>query len=591
MTFQIGLMLLILGITLILFTFEWFAIDIIAIGVLLVLVLTGLLPAEKAFAGFGSDTVIMITGLLILTAALVRTGVVETAGRILLRRTGGNNDKVVLMVMTASATLSSFMSNTAATAFFVPVVMGLARRIKISASKLLMPLAFASILASSVTLVGTSTNVVVSGIITQYGMKPMHMFELTAVGIPIVIVGIGYMFWIGRHLVPERGATEELTEEFNLKPYLTQVHILPSSPWINKTLAETAMGRDLGLTVLRVSRANEAVIAPTAELVIQQDDILLIEGQRDDILKITDAARIGVEPDVMLSDTDLEAKDTHLAEVIVLPRSSLLGRRLVGARLREQYGIQVLAIHRQEITLHRNIGAIPLRLGDVLLVQGTASKLADLERNNTFRILDTYEDKTPHQRRASQAILIFGGVLLLATLNLTTLPVAMLIGTLLVFLTRCITPEEAYHEVDWKIVILIGSMLAFGNAMEHTGTAQYLAGQIARLGVASNPVWLLGGFFLLTVFLTQPMSNQAAAVVILPVAIQTAYHLGLNPRTFAMMIAVAASTSYITPLEPACLMVYGLGHYRFLDFLKVGSLLTLVVFLIAIGLVPLIWPL
>jgi di/tricarboxylate transporter len=287
---------------------------------------------------------------------------------------------------------------------------------------------------------------------------------------------------------------------------------------------------------------------------------------------------------------DLQTKDLRLAEVILLPRSPLIGRMISSLELRGQSGIQVLAIHRHEETIHSQISQVRLRMGDVLLVQGPQGSLASLDRDNTFRILGTVDERIPNPKRARLALIIFTGAIALAAFNLVSLPVAVLLGSLLAFLTRCITPQEAYNDVEWRAIILIGCMLAFGTAMEYTGTASYLANNIVNLVGAANPAWLLGGFFLLTVALTQPMSNQAAAVVIFPVAIQTALQLGLNPRTFAIMIAIAASTSYITPLEPACLLVYGLGQYRFIDFIRVGFLLTILVFLIAIFMVPLIWP-
>jgi di/tricarboxylate transporter len=338
-------------------------------------------------------------------------------------------------------------------------------------------------------------------------------------------------------------------------------------------------------------RDESVMIAPTAETRLKEEDVLLVEGQRDQILKIKDVVGVRVEGEAALSDPDLQVEDMQLAEVILLPRSPLIGRRLIGIDMRDQFGLQVLAINRHEETIHRKISQIPLQMGDVLLVQGPKATLMALERSNAFRVVGTVEHNPPNQRRAPLATIIFAASLLIAVFNLLSLPVALLLGALAAFLTRCITPEEAYREVEWKAIILIGSMLALGSAMEATGAARYLAAQIARLANGANPLWLLSGFFLLTVALTQPMSNQAAAAVVLPVAIQTALHLGLNPRTFAMMIALAASTSYITPLEPACLIVYGLGRYRFSDFLKVGFLLTLLVYGVAILLVPRVWPL
>jgi len=591
MTIQISILLLILGIALVLFSLEWVPVDIVALGVLLSLILTGLLPVEMAFAGFGNETVAMLFGLFILTAALARTGVIEIVGRALLNRISSDPSRLTLMVMASTATLSTFMSNTAAAAFFVPIVMGLSHRLRISASRLLMPVAFAAILASSMTLISTSTNIVVSGLMRQYGLASMGMFELTPVGLPVLLVGLAYMALVGRRMVPDRSKPDELTQEFELRPFLTEIVILPGSPLSGKTLAETELGREFDFTVLRITRHEGATLAPQAGVLLQQGDVLLVEGQRDQLLKIKDTVGIGLAEEVSLSDPDLQTGDMQLAEVILLPRSSLIGRRLIGIDLREQYGLQVLAINRHEATIHNKISQIPLQMGDVLLVQGSRIHMAALEKNNTFRVLGTLEDRRPNHRRAWIAVTIFIGVLILTIFNLVSLPVAVLLGALATFVTRCITPEEAYREVEWKAIILIGCMLAFGSAMQYTGTAKYLAKLIVEMTKNANPVWLLTGFFTLTVMLTQPMSNQAAAAVVLPVALQTALHLGLNPRTFAMMIAVGASTSYITPLEPACLMVYGLGRYHFMDFLKVGSLLTVLIYFVAIILVPLVWPL
>ncbi len=591
MTLEIATLLIILGIALVLFSFEWVSVDIVALGVLISLVLTGLIPAEMAFAGFGNETVIMILGLFILTAALARTGVIEIVGRALMSRIKGDPSRLTLMVMGAAAAMSSFVNNTACAAFFAPVVMGLSRRMRISASRLLMPMAFAIILASSMTLISTSTNIMVDGMMRQYGLQPMGMFELTPVGIPVLLVGLVYMLLVGRRIVPDRSNPDELTQEFELRPFLTEMVILPGSALGGKTLAESGLGREYDFTVLRITRMDGAHLAPLGDVRLQQGDVLLVEGQRDQLIQVKDRVGIGLAEQVSLSDPDLQTGDIQLAEVILLPRSPLIGRHLTGVDMREQYGLQVLAINRHEATLHQKISQTPLQMGDVLLVQGSRFNLAAQEKNNTFRVIGTIEDKRPNHRRAWLAMTIFIGALLLAIFNVVSLPISVLIGTLLAFATRCITPEEAYREVEWKAIILIASMLAFGSAMQYTGTAKFLAMHIAGLAGQANPLWLLTGFFVLTVGLTQPMSNQAAAAVVLPVALQTALHLGLNPRTFAMMIALAASTSYITPLEPACLIIYGLGRYHFTDFIKVGSLLTVLVYFVAISLVPRIWPL
>lgn len=594
MTVQIGLLLAIIVVAAVLFWREKISADIIALGVLLALIFTKLLPAKEAFAGFGSDAVIMILGLLIMTTALQRTGVIDLAGRAVLSRTGDNSKWILLSIMLAAAGLSAFISNTAATAFFVPVVIGIARKSRISPSKLLMPLAFSSILTSSVTLVSTSTNIVISGMLPRYRLEPMGMFELAPVGILISIAGLLYVYFIGRRLIPDRARGADLTEQFGVRPYLSEILIQPGSSLAEKTLAEAKVGQALGLTVLRIVREKYNYLAPHSDTVLKAGDVLLVEGSQEDILKIKDVTGVEIKADVELSDPDLQAGDMALVEGIVLPGSQLIGRTLKRYRFRERTGLQVLGVNHHGQNVVEKISQVPLQLGDVLLLQGPQASLRRYHEENLFRLLnpiEQMEEKRPIVRRAPVAIGIFAFVLTLATIKMISFPVAAMLGVLLVFATRCVTPEQAYPRVEWKAVILIACMLGLGAAMEHTGTAKYLAGLLVAAAKGSSPYWLLTAFFFLAVLLTQPMSNQAAAIVVLPIAIQTALQAGLNPRSFAMMVAIAASCSYLTPLEPSCLMVYGPGRYRFRDFLKVGAGLTVLIYAIAIATVPRVWPL
>jgi di/tricarboxylate transporter len=591
-TFEILLLLIIIGIALILFSLELLPTDVIALGILLTLTLTGLLPAQVAFAGFGSDTVVMIFGLLVLTAALVRTGVADNISRTILRVVGDSHDRLLIVIMVTAGILSAFMSNTASTALFVPITLELARRLRVRASKLLMPLAFAAILSSSVTLISTSTNIVINGLITNYNMPPLGMFELTPVGIPIVVVGILYMWGIGRRMIPERKTeTELLQEDFGIRPYLAEIMILPDSSLVGKTFAEAGLGRDLDLTVLRVVRDKTHYIVPRPNLTLKAKDELLVEGQRNEILKVKETVGIAIKADIKLSDPRLQTKEMQMAEVILLPGSPLIGRTLKSLRFRQRYGLQVLGLNRRGENVFRKLSQTPLQVGDQMLVQGRRTQIKVLDADNTFHVLGAVDHQYPHRKQAPIAVGVFVGVLILAAFNVMSLPLAVLTGTLVTFLTGCITPEEAYREIAWKAIIVIGGMLALGAAMQSTGAAEFIATRIVSVVDHTNATLLLSAFFFLSLALTQPMSNQAAAVLVVPIAISTAQQLGLNPRTFAVMIAVGASCSFITPLEPASLMVYGTGRYRFLDFVKVGSLLTIVVYLIAILLVPQIWPL
>lgn len=590
MTFEIGLMIGIIILAVVLFSQERVPPDVTALGLMLLVAITGLVTPEQAFAGFGSEVVLMILGLLILTAALIQTGVVDYLGREILSRVGDNVGRFLLLLMVAAAALSAFMSNTGATAFFLPIVLSISRQLKVSPSKLLMPLAFSSILASSVTLIGTSTNLVISGLLVNAGLQPLGMFELTMVGLPILFIGLVYMLTIGKRLIPDRGFTQEYTADFDIQPYLTEIEILPGSKLIGSTLGESGLGHDLDLTVIRVIRNGEQYMAPNADLVLDSGDLLLVEGSRDVLLGIEENTGINLKPRRKIDDSDLQSEEIGLFEVVLLPNSKMIGRTMQDLKFRERYNLQVLGINRSGEQIHEMLSQVRLSSGDELLVQGDRSKLMILDRENTLRLIRPVRWRALRGKQAILAGTLFVLPLVLAGLNIVPLAVSVLTAAFLAFVTRIITPEEAYRSVEWRLLILIGSMLALGQAMQVSGTADFLAQQIVAITANFNPLWLLAGFFILSMLLTQPMSNQAAAVVVVPVAIQLALQLGLNPRTFAVMIAVGASSSFLTPLEPATLLVYGPGKYKFTDFTKVGLLLTVLILILSIILVPIFWP-
>jgi di/tricarboxylate transporter len=589
MNLQIGLVMGTVVAAMVLFSIERIPVDLTALGILLFLIITGPLPAEVAFEGFGSDVVVMMLGLLIMVAALTRTGVTDVVGRVLLNRSGDSEQETLLVVMGIAALVGAFMSNTTATAFFLPIVITMARRMKTSPAKFLMPLAFASILVSSVTLISTSTNIVVSGLMEDLDLAPIGMFELAPVGIPIAVVGIGYMFVLGRRLVPDRIPEEEI-QQMSTRLYLTEILIPEGSPLAGKTLAQSRLGAEMDLKVLRIVRDGRRYLVPRATTELEEGDVMLVEGTRESVLDVKEENGVEIKADVEFPSEEIDVAEVGLTEVVVLPSSPLTGRTLRGLDFRDRYGLQVLAINRQGESLTRKMSRIRFQVGDVLVVQGREEQIDTLESQNLFRRLSLPGVSLKRRDRAPMALGIFGAAVLAATFNVLSLPVAMLLGAVLVFATRCITPEEAYNQVSWQVLILIASMLGLGVAMEITGTATFVAHQIVQVAGRSQVFWLLSAFFGLTVLLTQPMSNQAAAAVVLPVAVQTARALGLNPRSFAMMVALAASCSYLTPLEPACLLVYGPGRYRFLDFLKVGAVPTVLIYGLCILLVPVLWP-
>lgn len=586
MTLEIAICLTILAAAILLFAWDRVPADVVALGVMLAIVLTGLLSAEKAFAGFSSDTVMMILGLLTMSAGLINTGVVEIVGRRVFDVAGRDADIFLPVIMVAIAVFSAFMSNTAATAFFVPLVIGYASKIRVSPSRFLLPLAFASILTSSVTLISTSTNLVVSDLFTRYDQPAMGMFEMAPVGIPIAIAGLVYVWAIGTRLIPQRDG-QKAEEKIGERTYQTEALVVDESPLIGKTLEDAGLVPDHGMKVVAIDRQGRKMRgAELAERALESGDELCIEGLRADLLKIKDIKGLDFKADVKLAD--FEDDETTIVEGVLLPRSPLIGQSLRSLDFKGRYGLTVLAIHRAG-SLPAALSAVRLRMGDVLLLEGTPDDVKGLERGNLFNIFGSVQTERLKLSHAPLAALIFAGAIAAATAGVASLPVAMLAGAFLMLVSRCLSPEEAYQQIEWKVLILIGSLLSLGAAMEASGTGKYMAQQLISLIGAESRYALLTCFFLLTVALTQPMSNQAAALVVFPIAMQTGLEIGVDPRPFGMMVAVAASCSYLTPLEPACLMVYGPGKYSFGDFLVVGAPLTLIIYLIAIVLVPMVW--
>ena len=593
MTPDIALCLLILAGVVLLFAWDRVPADVVALGAMLAVIATGLLPPDKAFAGFSSDTVMMILGLLIMSAGLIQTGVVEIAGRFVFDIAGRNPAIFLPVIMIAVAGVSAFMSNTAATAFFVPLVIGYAAKVRASPSKFLLPVAFSSILTSSVTLISTSTNLVVSELLTRYQQPPMGMFEMAPVGVPIAVVGLLYVWLIGVRLLPQR-EDQQAESKIGERKYQADVLVADNGPLVGKSLNQAKITGDGALTVAKLIRGEETLRRPKqiAEMELQAGDELIIEGLRADLLKIKDIEGLDFKADVHLVDEedDSAAAEPTIVEGVVLPRSPLIGQSLRSLDFKGRYGLQVLALHRAG-RVPRTISSARLRMGDVLLLQGSPDDVKALERGNLFNIFGGVEAGRLNRSRAPLAALIFAGAIAAATFKLASLPLAVLSGAFLMLLTRCLSPEEAYRQIEWKALILIGALLSLGTAMEVSGAGKYLAQQLIGVFGTDSHAALLSAFFILTVALTQPMSNQAAALVVLPIAMQTGLQLGADPRAFAMMVAVAASCSYLTPLEPSCLLVYGPGKYRFFDFFKVGAPLTVLIYLISILLVPLIWPL
>src|ERR687890_1055218 len=399
----VAIVIILLFVAVVLFATERIPIDIVTILLVIALVVTGVLTAGEAFAGFGNDIVITISGLFVLTGGLVKTGVVDLVGRRLHRIAGGNEFKLTTLIMFTAAGCASVMKNTTTTAMFVPVVLGIAQRARVQPSKLLMPLAFGAILGGTCTLIGTSTNLAVSGALAKLGqnqellqrfnitsepLAPFTMFELTPVGIAIVVVGMLYMLLLGLRLLPNRGHDESLMEQYGMRQYISEVVVVEGSPLAGKTLAEGNLSEMLDLTVIGIIRGTQGRLPPRGEEVLQEGDLLLVQGRMDDILRVKDEAGIEIRSDFELQSHDLEGGDVELFEAMVLRGSEMNGRTLRSLNFRDRYDLTVLAINRHGMALLTKLSTVTLRFGDVLLVQGTKESVGRLTADNHVLMLE-----------------------------------------------------------------------------------------------------------------------------------------------------------------------------------------------------------
>jgi di/tricarboxylate transporter len=588
MTFQIAYVLALLLVAIVLFATEKVTVDVITIGLLVALVLGHILTPEEAFAGFSAEIIVILASIFVISGALQATGVLDLLGARLMKIASGSTPRLIFILMSFTSAVSAFMNNTTATAMLTPPVIGIARRAKISGSKLLMPLAFASILGGTCTLIGTSTNVAVSGYIKRAGMPELGMFEITPMGLIIVAVGTAYMMFIGRRLLPSHDEAD-ITGAYAMREYLSEILVLPHSPLIGQKSYDSDLNV-LEFRILKIIRGQEEFL-PTSRVILEEGDTLLVEGRVENLMKVKKIEGIEIKPEFTLGDRDLRSANFRIAEVLLTMQSDLPGRTLREANFRKHYGLTALAIYRHGAPVLEGLADTVLRVGDLLLVQGPDDRIEAMRHLPGLSILEEVTEPLYNPRKGLYTIALFGAAVLVGSFGWVPISIAFLTAAALAVLLRCITTEKAYEFIDWRLLILIGGMTAFGTAMEKTGAAQYLALHIVGLLQPFSVLAIIGGFFLLTIVLTQPMSNAAAALVVLPVALETAEHLGANARTFAIAVMLAASISFIAPFEPSCILVYGPGKYRFLDFVKVGLGLTVVLFLTVLPLIPVFWEL
>jgi di/tricarboxylate transporter len=594
MTQEHIMILSILGVSIILFISEKLRVDLIAMMVLIALTLTGLVSTEEAFSGFSSPAVITVWAVYIVSGALFRTGVADVLARFMLRLAGDSYVRILLVIMVTVGIMSAFMNNIGAVAILLPAVMSIARRINVAPSKLLMPMAFTSLLGGQMTLIGTPPNILASGIMESYGgLEPFDFFDFTPMGLVVLATGILYFLFIGRHLLPDRKPGGDLSADYALRDYLSEVRVSDNSLLNGKTISELQMAEEHGLQILQIRRVDREPITPGPERRILAGDILLVQGSPERLLRAKDSLGLIAADEWKFENFEGSANSEHkLVEITLSPRATISGKTIREVDFRALYGLTVLAIQHGGESLVSQIADTPLDFGDSLLVRGPKERVELLHNNPEFLVLDSPPIEMRRLNKAPIAVAILLGVLIVVSTRLLHVSTAMLIGSILMVLTKAINMDEAYESIEWKSVFLIAGMLPMGIAMQNSGTADFIAQSIINVVGGWGNVAVMMGIFLMTALITEVMSNAAATVLVTPIAIDAALSLGVSPQAFVMAVLIAAAASFLLPIgHQANVLIFGPGGYKFSDYTVVGGLLTVLIFVVVALVLPLIWPL
>lgn len=590
MTFEICLVLGIIGVAIILFIWEKFSIDTVSILVMLAFVVSGVLEPEEGFAGFTNPATITVGALFVLSAAVFRSGALNSVGGILTQLGKSSYTLFLLSLMLFAGILSAFINDTAVVALLMPIVLKVSRDTKISPSKMLMPLSFGALMGGVCTLLGTSTNILVSGIAKQHGEAPFGIFELTRGGIWFLVVGVLYMVVLGQFLLPKRKQETDLTDAFDLGNYLTEVTLLDNSPSVGKPISESPIGKDDNMQIVQVRRDGNSIV-PTASFVLQAGDELSILCNIERLAALQDRRGIKIKADKKIHEKDLETNNNKLFEVMIPHTSLFIDRSLSELKFKNKYNATVLAIRSRVGTQYDKLNKVKLQQGDVLLVKAGSEQMLMFKETEDFLLLSEYQPEKFNFSRMLPTLLIAFGVIAAAAFGLAPITVCALVGVVVLIMIRSLTPEQAYQAIEWKVVFMLAGVLSMGAALQKTGADKLLATFIVDYLGTFGPHVVLSSFFLATFLLTNIMSNNATAALLAPIAIVTAHAMDVDARPFLMAVTFAASLSFMTPMGyQTNAMIYGPGNYKFRDYLIVGTPLNIILWILASLILPWMYP-
>ncbi len=585
-------------VVLVLFVTEIIAIDLIAISIPIVLVIVdaatpmNLLTPEEAIAGFANPAVITIAMMFVLSAGLIRTGAVNGIGRGILHASSGNQTLALLYTMLVVAALSAFVNNTPIVVIFLPIILQLARQFEVSPSKLLIPLSFASIFGGTCTLIGTSTNLVVDAVYKDHGfVGGLGMFEFAKVGVPLGLIGIAYLLVVGRWILPSR-ATITAGGGENFKEYVTEVQIRAGSSLIGQRFPETFIAKAKGVRTLEVIRGEEILWPPLDDVELAEGDLLLVKGDVNELLGLGEKDGLEIAPELANNELLVSPRETTLAELVVSPNSRMIGQRVRDVGFHKVHDVAVIAVQRRGVHLRRKVSELVLRFGDILLVQGTVDAMQGLRHGNDFLLLEGVADSIVRPQKAPIALAILVGIIATVTIGALDILTLSMAGAVLMIATGCVPLREAYRSVALQVLVVIAGTLALGKAMETTQTAEVIVDVVGSLLEPLGAKGALSAVYLITMVLTSLISNTAAAVLMVPIALSMASSFGVtDPRAFVFAVAFGASACFATPLGyQTNLLVYGPGGYRFADFVRIGLPLNLLFWAVVTFMLPMFWP-
>ena len=596
MTPDIAIVLGIMTLMFVLFVKEIFPLDVTALVVLIIFLVIGNLTLEEAISGFSNQAVITIAVLFILSHALQKSGILEYGVVRLNKLTERSKLLGLTVFLITVAFASAFVNNTAIVAIFIPLTIRLAQKYNLSPSKLLIPLSYIAIMGGTLTLVGTSTNLLVNSIYVNTTMaEPLGMFEFSRYGIFILLIGLLYIIFAVPFILPSRTVTSSLTQSYHMGGYLTELKVAEESPLVGRTFMERSINKNYDITVLDIIREGMVISKNIRNTIIHPGDVLFVRGSLENFLRMKEVEKVTMLTDEKLTQAELIHDDNTLVECLLTQQSELVGKSLMEINFRRRFGSFILAIRREGAILRRKIAHVMLRAFDTLLVYGPRDKIKELSESGNFIVLGEIEATLQKNRFWWVSLVVIISAVFLAALGLVPILKGALVGMIILLVLRVISTNEAYQSINWQVIVLIAALIPIGIVIQKSGTAEWLAtamnNVVEQFDPALRPFVMVSLIYLMTMMLTEMASNAATAIIMTPIAISAAMQIGLDPKPFIFSVCFAASASFITPIGyQTNLMVYGPGGYKFSDYVKVGLPLAIFLWIMATFLIPVLWP-